>query len=308
MIVDDDPLERMIVEKVLKRNNHEVIAANNGLEAWKHIQDDPVRFVITDWMMAEMDGLALIEKVRQADFPYYIYMILLTAKDNISDIVAGLNTGADDYLTKPFDPLELQARIMVGERILMLEDSLRQTRDQLEHQALHDNLTGLMNRRAIYKYIQLELEKARRAPAPFSIIFLDIDDFKKVNDRFGHMTGDTLLKALADVLRSRCRPYDGLGRWAGDEFIVALPNTTSENAVKVANRILDSAQQVQVVPSGAEDFRFGISAGIATVASIPAADMLLEQLIQCADEALYRAKNAGKNRIETNQLDLAPHG
>jgi two-component system chemotaxis response regulator CheY len=234
-------------------------------------------------------------------------MILLTARDNISDIVTGLNSGADDYLTKPFDPLELQARIMVGERILTLEDTLRQTRDQLEHQALHDNLTGLMNRRAIYKYIQIELEKACRTSTPFSLIFMDIDDFKTVNDRFGHMTGDVLLKNFADVLRSQCRPYDGLGRWAGDEFIVALPNANSENAAKVANRISSHAHTRQMIPSAGTDFQFSVSAGIATINSVPEVENLLEQLIQSADEALYRAKNAGKGRVETNQLDLLPH-
>jgi len=302
LVVDDEQMDRRLVEKTLNRLGHDVILAENGEAAWKKIQEEPIRFVITDWNMPLMSGIQLIKKIRSTTLPGYVYTILVTANSKNEDIVKGLYAGADDYLTKPFNPTELEARVAVGERVLALEDSLMQANNQLAQLAMVDSLTGLLNRRAIYKFTRGELERARRVFEPISVIFLDIDKFKNVNDEHGHLTGDEALKLIARVIKERSRAYDGIGRWAGDEFLVVLPGTTTEEAKNAAMRIIEGIHSTKLaLPEGGE-LSLASSAGVATLSKMTGAADLLDMLIQGADEALYRAKEAGGNQVEITSL------
>ncbi len=299
LVVDDERLERRLIEKTLTRLGHEIITADSGASAWEEIQKEHLRFVITDWNMPGIDGIQLIQKIRSSQLSGYIYVILVTSNDKNEDVVAGLYSGADDYLTKPFNPPELEARVAVGERVLTLEDNLVRAKNQLEKLAMVDSLTGLMNRRAIYKFTRGELERARRIADPISVIFLDIDKFKNVNDSYGHLTGDEALKLVAQVIRQRSRTYDGIGRWAGDEFLVVLPGTRPQDAQKAAQRILDGIASTPITLSNNEIIHIEASAGVATLQKMSNAPNLLDSLIQAADEALYRAKGEGGNKVET---------
>ena len=302
LVVDDEQLDRRIVEKNLTRLGHTVVLANNGEAAWEFLQDKSIRFVITDWNMPGVDGIQLIKKIRSAPLPGYVYVILITANNMDEDIVEGLSAGADDYLTKPFNPTELKARVAVGERVLALEDSLVQANNKLEKIAMVDNLTGLHTRRAIYKIARDELERARRTFDPISVIFLDLDNLKIINDEHGHLTGDEALKVVAHVIKERCRVYDGIGRWAGDEFLVILPGTPTIQGEKVAIRIIEGIAATKLALSEGGALTIHASAGVATITKMTESATLLDDIIQRADEALYRAKEAGGNQVQTNWL------
>ena len=302
LVVDDEAIARHLVEKTLIRLGHSVVLADSGEAAWEKLQEEPIRFVITDWNMPLMSGIQLIKKIRATALPGYVYSILVTSNNKNEDIVEGLYAGADDYLTKPFNPTELEARVAVGERMLALEDGLMQANNQLEKLAMVDSLTGLLNRRAIYKFARGELERARRVSEPISIIFLDVDDFKEVNDRYGHLTGDEALRLITQVINKRSRAYDGVGRWAGDEFFVVLPNTSADDARGVAQRIVDGIAATKLPLSDGGVLSLSASVGVATLVKMTGGAMLLDEIIQSADEALSRAKAAGGNQVDLTVL------
>lgn len=302
LVVDDEQIERRIIEKTLTRLGYEIIVADSGKAAWKLIRDEHIRFVITDWNMPGVDGIQLIQKIRSAELSGYIYVILVTSNDKNEDVVQGLYSGADDYLTKPFHPPELEARVAVGERVLTLEDNLVRAKNQLEKLAMVDSLTGLMNRRAIYKFTRGELERARRIADPISVVFLDIDKFKNINDQHGHLVGDEALKLVAQIIRQRSRTYDGIGRWAGDEFLVVLPGTRLQDAEKAANRIIEGIATTQLVLPNDQIINICASAGVTTISKMTNSPSLLDDVIQAADEALYRAKNEGGNQVQVSWL------
>lgn len=298
LIVDDERIARRIVEKTLNRLGHTVIPASGGDEAWDLIQRENMRFVITDWNMPGTDGVQLIKKIRAAMLPGYVYIILVTSNSRDEDVVEGLYAGADDYLTKPFNPAELEARVAVGERMLALEDGLMHANNQLEKLAMVDSLTGLLNRRAIYKFARGELERARRVFEPLSMIFLDLDKFKEINDTYGHLLGDEALKLVAQSIKERCRTYDGIGRWAGDEFLVVLPGVSLEAAEKTAHRILKGIQGTALTLPDGDTCLLSASAGVTTLTRTSHAKTLLDDMMHKADEALYRAKAGGGNCVE----------
>ncbi len=302
LVVDDEQIDRRVVEKTLARLGHDVILADSGEAAWKIIQEEPIRFVLTDWNMPLMTGIDLIKKIRSTTLPSYVYTILVTSNSKDEDIVKGLYAGADDYITKPFNPTELEARVAVGERMLALEDGLMQANNQLEKLAMVDSLTGLLNRRAIYKFARGELERARRVSEPISVIFLDIDKFKSVNDEFGHLTGDEALRLVAQVIKKRSRAYDGLGRWAGDEFLVVLPGASATDAQKAATRIVAGIAATKLAIPDGGILSLSASAGVTTQAKMTGAIAILDDIIQAADEALYRAKDAGGNQVAATRL------
>ena len=302
LVVDDEQVARRLIEKTLTRLGHDVILADNGESAWTKIQEEPIRCVVTDWNMPLMNGLQLIKKIRSTTLPGYVYTILVTSNNKDENIIKGLYAGADDYLTKPFNPTELEARVAVGERMLALEDGLVQANNQLEKLAMVDSLTGLLNRRAIYRFARGELERARRVSEPISVIFLDIDQFKRVNDENGNLTGDESLRLVTQIIKKRSRTYDGLGRWAGDQFLVVLPGANAIDAEKAATRIIEGIAATKLALPEGGILSITASAGVATQTKITGAIALLDDLIQGADEALNRAKGAGGNQVETTWL------
>ena len=299
LIVDDDPALRRILVTQLARAGHEVREAADGQSAWELLQREPIRLIVTDWMMPVMDGPELIRRVRGAtvDMSGYTYIILLTAKASKSDVVTGLESGADDYLTKPFDPRELRARVAIGERIITLEIGLTEAHRQMEILAMHDSVTNLLNQRAIHEHAEAELNRARRHFFRVSLLLLDIDHFKVVNDRHGHLVGNQALRMVADVLAQNRRPYDWVGRWGGEEFLIVLPRTTLEEANRVAERVRASVAAAELTLADGSRLSVQASLGVTSSTGSPAGFPSLEVLLQQADEALYRAKAKGRNRV-----------
>jgi len=252
--------------------------------------------LLVDWMMPGLDGPELIRRIRGAGWPGYTYIILLTAKSGRDDVVEGLNAGADDYVTKPFRRDELLARMGVGSRILDLETRLSESLAREEALATLDSLTGLPNRRALYDRARAELNRAQREKKSIGLIMMDIDDFKPINDQFGHAAGDEALRLVAEVLQKSKRDYDFTGRWGGDEFLAILPGTSILQAGLVAERIRASIDKVRLEADGAGAVVLRTSLGVAC-ASPAFHPVELDELLQQADSALYRAKAEGRNRV-----------
>jgi two-component system cell cycle response regulator len=293
-IIDDDPIARQILRSSINRLGMDVIEFPDGSAAWDYFLANPPRFVITDWLMPTLDGLDLIRNIRSARFHGYTYSIILTGKEDKTDVIAGLSAGADDYLTKPFDIAELRARINIGIRILDLEDDLNRAREQMERMAMYDYLTGLLSRRAIYTHMQGEMERIHREGGSMSIMMLDLDHFKALNDSYGHMIGDQALCLVAEQITQSVRPYDWAARWGGDEFLVVLPNTSTEQAEAVSKRILARIRKLTITVPEKEPLHLCTSIGVVSTTEI---NNGIDGLIQIADEALYSAKNGGKDCI-----------
>lgn len=296
LIADDDPPSRRLLKVHLLAKGREVVEAEDGLTARDLWQREHFRMVITDWMMPDLTGLDLIRFIRSDPQPGYTYTIILTALHEKSHVVEGLEAGADDYLTKPFHSEELLARVAIGERILRLEDHLREARQQMEFLAMHDGLTGLLNRRAIQEFAEAELKRAARASSPVSVLLIDLDHFKSINDRYGHLIGDQALRMFAEVLLESIRSYDQAGRWGGEEFLCVLPDTTLKDAKVVAERIRAGVADSSLPLRESSDLSLTVSIGVAS-ASGEDGPIVLDKLVQAADAALYRAKNEGRNRV-----------
>ena len=295
LIADDDPICREILRRHLRETGHEVREATNGLMAWEMLQTEHSGLVISDWVMPEIEGPELVRRIRAAGFPRYTYVILLTAQSAPEEIVQGLESGADDYLVKPFQPAELRARIGIGERILGLETRLTEARQAMEQLAMHDGLTDLLNRRAIRERALAVLSRAARARTSTAFIMVDVDHFKLVNDRHGHTVGDQALRLIARCLQRGLRAEDDAGRWGGEEFLIVLENAGLAEAAEVADRIRSRVQSASLPLANGAELKLTISAGVSALQGNEGTP--LELLVQEADEALYRAKEAGRDRV-----------
>lgn len=296
LIADDDMISRRLLEATLTRWGYEVVVTRDGVEAWDVLQGtDTPTLAILDWMMPGLDGVDVCRKVRQRTQEPYIYLLLLTTKGRKEHLIEGLAAGADDYLTKPFDPHELQVRLRAGDRIVTLQVELIQARETLRIQAMHDPLTGTWNRRAILDMLSQELARSGRDGTPIGVAIADLDHFKQINDRYGHMAGDMALCEAVRRMRTLLRPYDAIGRYGGEEFLIVLPGCTTEDAVRLAERLrLGLGQDLVSLPEG--NIIMTGSLGVAASDSIEALDAAA--LIRAADAAMYRAKACGRNRTE----------
>lgn len=299
LIVDDSKVTLNILKKSLDSFGDEIVLVTNGDDAWEVILQGEVRLVITDWMMPGLSGIELIKKVRQANFKHYIYMVLVTARSKKDDIIAGLNAGADDYFTKPFNPPELRARVSIARRILNYQKRLQETQDRLHDLATHDSLTGLLNRRALYERIESEMKRAQHAAWALSLLLLDLDHFKQVNDTYGHLIGDRMLCLVADTVTKSVRPYDWVGRWGGEEFLVVMRETERKDALKVAERVRKNVAQAQLEIANDEKHfvQIHVSGGVTAFDTFSQEDCEIDELLQQADTALYLAKEKGRNQI-----------
>lgn len=294
LIVEDELIYRRMVKKSLLDAGHDIVEAEDGQAAWELFQRDPFQLVITDWMMPGLDGPGLIQKIRQSKQENYTYAIMLTAMNDKDNVVLGLESGADEYLTKPFNSRELIARVASGLRILRLEEQLMHARKQMEVLAMHDSLTGLLNRRAINEFAEGEFSMASRKNRALSIIMVDVDYFKSVNDRFGHKVGDHTLQNVAEILTMSLRSYDRAGRWGGEEFILILPDTQINGAIIVAERLRVRVEEMVIPLENGESFSVHISLGAACNTG---QFQSLVKLIDASDQALYQAKQTGRNRV-----------
>jgi diguanylate cyclase (GGDEF)-like protein len=297
LVADDDSLSRRMLKSTLERSGYEVMTVEDGSAAAEALCDpDGPRMALLDWMMPGLDGPAVVRMVRVRRGMQYVHMILLTSRQAKEDVVAGLDAGADDYLTKPFNPQELRARLRTGERILQLEDTLVHAREEMRFRAMHDSLTGLLNRGVILELLQRELQRGRRAqqPASITVLLADIDHFKQVNDTFGHAAGDAALRKVAKRLTESVRNYDAVSRYGGEEFLMVLPDCEAKSGCERAEHIRH-ALELSPANVGEAKIPLTMSVGVANSADWPGLEA--EALIRKADEALYRAKADGRNRV-----------
>ncbi len=284
---------RGMLKRLLEGWGYEVTLAANGYEAQGILSSDETpRLAILNCFMPGLGGLELCEFIREHN-ERYVYTILLSAADHQNDILRGFELGADDYLCKPFNELELRARLKVGERIMRSHQELVVAREAFEFEASHDPLLRLWNRRAIFDLLKTELSRAARLQAPLSVSFIDLDFFKLVNDSYGHSVGDDVLLGVTKKLSKAVREYDHVGRYGGEEFLVVLPNCTAQAAWEVAERVrLQIAEEPILI--GAVQVKMTVSIGLAQWRTGQEPSDLLHQ----ADIALYRAKQNGRNRVE----------
>jgi diguanylate cyclase (GGDEF)-like protein len=289
LVIEDHPDQRELLAIVLQREGYRVITAANGLEALEKLEVENVQIALSDIMMPKMDGFELIKRIRTNPALKSIYLILITARIQEGDRVRGLDLGADDYITKPFSFSELLARVRVGSRVVHYQQ-------HLEYQTQVDSLTGLFNRRAFEKKIHEEFERSKRYHNPLSLLILDIDNFKTINDTYGHHGGDAALVKISETFREKTRQSDFPSRYGGEEFVLVLPETDQENALQVATKIHD-AIRTSAFGTTARPFTLTVSIGVSSTSTRFYSDW--REMLDDADQALYLAKNTGKDRIET---------
>ena len=296
LIAEDEMMSRKMLQKTLERAGYEVTVVENGRQAADQLcPADGPRLALLDWVMPELDGPGVCREVRKRKAPSYVYLVLLTSKESKEDVVAGLESGADDYLAKPFDPEELKARLRTGQRILSLEDRLVEAREEMRFQATHDILTTLWNRGVIVNLLGRELTRSRRERVSTSILMCDLDHFKSVNDNYGHLAGDDILKETAKRLLASVRSYDFVGRYGGEEFLVVLNNCNPAYAFARAEEIRKGIAQ-RSMPSSSGPVSITMSLGL--LLSQEWGCRPVEDLLQEADAALYAAKAAGRNCVK----------
>jgi diguanylate cyclase (GGDEF)-like protein len=300
LIADDDPITRAILVKALKAFSMDVTVATDGNEAWEALSTGPApEIAIIDWMMPGMDGIELCRRVREYPALAGIYVILLTGRGSRMDLVAGLDAGADDYMVKPIDTEELRARLQVGIRVANLQGrladrvtELQGARDHLARLVSTDALTNLYSRRWWFELAATEFSRGRRYDRAFSVMIIDLDFFKQVNDNFGHDAGDKLLRSFADMLQEECRQSDIIGRLGGEEFAIVVPETPVGAAQSIATRIRDACRDVKVTTANGDEVTCSCSIGISQVRND---DDDIDDVLRRADAALYDAKRNGRD-------------
>jgi two-component system cell cycle response regulator len=298
LIVDDDPLTREHLSLLVQAAGFDVLTAESGRDALFTLRRDYCPIVMSDWQMPDMDGLELCRAIRAESFPGYVYILLLTARDSQQDVVNGFDAGADDYISKRVTEAELMARLRAAKRIVGLEQTLRETLEEKRRQATTDALTGANNRHYFDKHLDRELKRVRRFGGPLSVLLLDIDHFKSINDRFGHGVGDEVLVQFAERMRTALpRDYDWCARIGGEEFAVVLPQTEMQGAMIVGEKL---RQHIAMAPVATEagNLKLTVSIGVASVdaATLPP-EISVDDIVELADRGLYKSKQAGRNRV-----------
>jgi len=293
LIAEDDLTSRAVLTAILRKWGYEPIAVKDGGSAWDIMQKpDAPSLALLDWEMPGMNGLEVCRSIRDNNQPSPPYLIILTARNEKADIVAGLDAGANDYISKPYDNSELRARINVGRRMVDLQKELLDARNALAYEAMHDPLTGALNRRAILESLSKELKRAARRQSPLSIGLCDIDHFKQVNDTYGHQVGDAVLCGFVEAIRKSLRGYDLVGRYGGEEFLVVAPDAAGSATDDIYERLRFQIEQLKVATRFG-DVNVTVSIGVAGTENGNTVDTLIAK----ADAALYRAKRAGRNRV-----------
>ena len=302
LLVDDEPTQRLIMARLLKRAGYSVEVAGNGKEALGKIDAGDFQLMITDWEMPEMDGIALCRELRATPGKGYIYTILLTARDAIEHVVTGLQSGADDYLTKPVIEPELIARLNTGKRIVTLERSLRTANEENRRLSITDPLTGAYNRRYLTEQLPREIDRAARYGRQLATVMCDVDHFKRVNDTQGHLVGDEVLKWFSGHLQQHVRGSDWVARYGGEEFLIVLVETNVSNATIAAEHL---RSQIASTPFP------GVPGSLAVTASFGVAGWrnnvpqgaTFDALVARCDEGVYASKAAGRNCVTVRPMD-----
>jgi two-component system, cell cycle response regulator len=289
LLVEDSYIERKKIGAYLTDWGLDFVGVGSGTEAIKLLEGaNPPDLALLDWLLPGLDGIDVLRRIRKQSHGSYIYTVMLTAKTQKQDRIAAMEAGADDYLSKPVDATELRSRIMVGKRILELQQSLR-------FAATHDFLTGLLNRSEILMALERELARAAREEKPTTVILCDVDHFKRVNDTLGHAAGDEVLKEVAHRLKLDLRPYDTVGRYGGEEFLIILPGCNAEAGARRANGIRHLVGKDRITTPAGETSAT-ISMGVTS--TIARRDHPTAEFLHEADLSLYAAKANGRNRVE----------
>jgi two-component system, cell cycle response regulator len=303
LLAEDDLISRRLCQKILAREGFKVTTVANGREALELFRQRFFPIILTDWQMPEMEGPELCRAIREENPDRYVFIVMLTSKGSKDDIISGLEAGADDYITKPAHPAELVARIRTGIRILELERSLKAAVDEIHLMSILDPLTGIYNRGYINERLPQEIRRAYRYGRDLSLVLCDIDHFKRVNDTYGHLVGDVVLKSFARCLAGSIRQeVDWAGRYGGEEFLIVLPETHLDGALVLTERI---RRTLESTPVETDDKTIGITSsfGVAFLSPGTCKEVITpEALLQEADNLLYRAKSGGRNRIEAGRL------
>lgn len=289
LIADDDKDARILLELYLKKFNYRIFNASNGIEALEIIKNNEISIALVDWMMPGITGIELCEQIRKLDLNRYVYLIMVTGRSEKEDTIEALHMGADDYIVKPFTFQELKVRISAAERVLKLENRLKEAYQKLYDESIHDVLTGTLNRRTLMNRISDTFGKFN---ADIGIIIVDIDDFKKINDKYGHLIGDDVLREFSTIVSQGLRKSDFVGRYGGEEFLIVLPGLDLKESCKVAERIRLSLES-EVFNFGGISLKLTASFGVTVLRK---GDDIKTSL-QRADDALYDAKKSGKNRV-----------
>ena len=296
LIADDSIVSRHLLEATLRKWGYDVAVACDGAEALDMLkQDQAPALAILDWMMPGMTGPEVCRRIRQRSREPYTYILLLTSKSQKEDLIEGMESGADDYITKPFDQHELQVRLRAGTRLVDLQAELLSAREALREQATKDSLTHLWNRSSIFDSLCRELSRAAREGTPVGVAMVDLDHFKSVNDSYGHFAGDAVLCEAARRMQNATRQYDSIGRYGGEEFLILLPGCDEQTSISQAERL-----RKQLASSGMtlNETSLCITASFGVTCALPGQAWTSEDLIRKADEALYIAKRRGRNRVE----------
>ena len=296
LIADDSLVSRHLLEATLRKWGYEVLVACDGAEALQILErPDAPTLVILDWMMPGMTGVEVCRCIRQRGSEPYTYVLLLTSKSQKEDLIEGMDAGADDYITKPFDQNELQVRLRAGTRLVDLQSQLLAAREALREQAERDSLTLLWNRSFILKQLSRELSRSSREGRPLGIVIVDLDHFKNINDTHGHLAGDAVLREAARRMQSSIRQYDSIGRYGGEEFLILFPGCSEVDAFSQADRLRKQISQAEMK---FDDGIIRVTASFGVTTATPGEEWNPETLIRRADEALYLAKKSGRNRVE----------
>jgi len=295
LVADDSVVYQKLLLDCLGDWGFETVPVRDGSQAWALLQeDDAPKLALLDWVLPGMDGAELCNRLRQRENQPYVYTILLTAKERKDELIAGLEAGADDYLTKPFDPQELRVRLQTGFRLVRLQEELLAAQKALREQAAHDSLTGLWNRREIFDFLSREIARAKRQRHSIGVIMADVDFFKRVNDTLGHPAGDSVLVEVGRRMRLQLRSYDGIGRYGGEEFLMVLPDCEFDVVRERAEQLRKSVSAT-AVRTNRDPIRVTASLGVTACKN---GEITPEALLEAADSALYRAKENGRNRVE----------
>ncbi len=304
LIADDSIVSRHLLEATLHSWGYEVISACDGLEALEILQQPSApTLAILDWMMPGLTGPEVCKRIRQRACEPYTYILLLTSKSLKEDLIEGMEAGADDYVTKPFDRHELQVRLRAGKRLVDTQAELLAAREALREQATRDSLTHTWNRNSILEILGRELARGARENSSLGVVIVDVDRFKNVNDQHGHLAGDDVLREAARRIQSAMRQYDSIGRYGGEEFLVLLPGCDAVNSVSQAERL---RKQLALSEMHAGEVAITVTASFGVTAVPGGVLPSPENIIRRADEALYLAKKMGRNRVEFLSCEADP--
>ena len=304
LIADDSIVSRHLLEATLRKWGYDVMVACDGAEALELLQrEDAPGLIILDWMMPGMTGVEVCKRIRQLDSEPYTYILLLTSKSQKEDLIEGMDAGADDYITKPFDQNELQVRLRAGTRLVDLQSQLLKAREDLRDQATRDSLTRLWNRSSILNELGRELARSEREARPLGVVIVDLDHFKHINDTYGHLAGDAVLREAARRMQNSIRQYDSIGRYGGEEFLILFPGCSQDDCFAQADRLRRQLGQTEMAVN---ETSLRVTASFGVTIAMPGENWSQEALIRRADEALYVAKKSGRNRVEVLSCRLTP--